>query len=444
MRDLTRGSILGHLLHMAMFMSLSMVLQTLYILVDLYFVSALGKEAVAALSLAGNLQLTAMALTQMLGAGTTTLIAHATGRGDHTEARTVFHQAWLLSAILGLAVFALGLALRMPYSRALSADETTVRLAADYLTWFLPSLALQFPMVAMGSALRGRGVVKPGLAVQAISVGLNTILAPVLIAGWGTGHPLGVTGAGIATFIALAAGVAAMTLYITHLQRDFTLTSAIGAPRFDLWRRMLNIGLPAGGEFALISLSGAMVYWIIRDFGASAQAGYGIGGRLMQSIFLPVMAIAFAAGPVAGQNFGARQGDRVREAYRTSAWLGAALMIVTTLLCRSMPARLIAIFTSDAGVVSMGAEYLSIVAWNFVASGLNFTASGMFQALGNAWPSLACSAARLALFLAPALWMATQPGFALHELWYWAVATVALQAVASYLLLQREFRRKGI
>ncbi|MBM3795264.1 MAG: MATE family efflux transporter [Acidobacteria bacterium] len=444
MRDLTRGSILGHLLHMAMFMSLSMALQTLYILVDLYFVSSLGKEAVAALSLAGNLQLTAMALTQMLGAGTTTLIAHATGRGDHAEARTVFHQAWLLSAILGLAVFVFGFALRMPYSRALSADETTVRLAGDYLIWFLPSLALQFPMVAMGSALRGRGVVKPGLAVQAISVGLNTILAPVLIAGWGTGHPLGVTGAGIATFLALAAGVAAMTIYMSRIQRDLTLTSAIGAPRFDLWRRMLNIGLPAGGEFALISISGAAVYWIIRDFGASAQAGYGIGGRLMQSIFLPVMAIAFAAGPVAGQNFGARQGDRVREAYRTSAWLGAALMTVTTLLCRIMPARLIAIFTSDAGVVSMGAEYLSIVAWNFVAAGLNFTASGMFQALGNAWPSLACSAARLALFLAPALWMATQPDFALRQLWYWAVASVALQAVASYFLLQREFRRKGI
>ncbi|MCC6536578.1 MAG: MATE family efflux transporter, partial [Bryobacterales bacterium] len=228
------------------------------------------------------------------------------------------------------------------------------------------------------------------------------------------------------------------------IQRDFTLTSDIGAPRFDLWKRMLNIGLPAGGEFALSSLSGAVMYWLLRDCGASAQAGYGIGGRLMQSIFLPVMAIAFAAGPVAGQNFGARHGDRVREAYRTSAWLGAVLMTITTLLCRLMPERLMALFTRDAGVITLGAEFLSIVAWNFVASGLNFTASGMFQALGNAWPSLACSAARVVLFLGPALWMAAQPGFALRQLWYWGVATVALQTVASYLLLQREFRRKGI
>ena len=82
-----------------------------------------------------------------------------------------------------------------------------------YLRWFAPGLALQFALVAMGSALRGTGVVKPTMVVQAGTVLLNIVLAPVLIAGWGTGRPLGVAGAALASTLAIAAGVVLMAFY---------------------------------------------------------------------------------------------------------------------------------------------------------------------------------------------------------------------------------------
>src|SRR5437879_13542764 len=96
---------------------------------------------------------------------------------------------------------------------------------------------------------------------------------------------------------------------------------------------MINNGLPARGEFAFISVYMGLVYWIIRDFGAAAQAGFGIGGRIMQSIFLPVMAISFAASPVAAQNFGARLGTRVRQTFYSAAGIGTVVMLVLTFLC---------------------------------------------------------------------------------------------------------------
>ena len=439
---MTKGPILGHLLHLAAFMSISMILQTLYFLIDLYFVSSLGKEAIAGVSLVGNLQFAVLALTQMLGVGTTTLIAHAAGRGDKADAKTVFNQACFLSLILGAAVCAAGYLLRLPYCRALSADPGTVAQASTYLFWFIPSLGLQFALVAMGSALRGTGVVKPGLWVQILSVSINAVLAPVLVAGWGTGRPLGVAGAAYSTLIALSAGVAATAIYIRTSGHYIAFDFPQWKPRLDVWKRMLNIGLPAGGEFMLMAFYGAVVYWIIAGFGASAQAGFGIGGRVMQSIFLPVMAISFAASPLAGQNFGARQGDRVRETYRTAAWLGSVLMFGVTLLCQVSPATLMRPFTQDAAVIGFGVEYLSVASWTFVASGLIFTASGLFQALGNTWPSLACSATRIVLFVMPALWMARQPGFALRQLWCLSVVTVVIQAAVSYVILQREFRLK--
>ena len=84
-------------------------------------------------------------------------------------------------------------------------------------------------------------------------------------------------------------------------------------------RHMLVIGIPAGGEFVLLAVYVALIYWIIRPFGAAAQAGFGLGSRLMQSIFLPAMAVAFAAAPIAGQNYGARLAGRVRATFKSAA-----------------------------------------------------------------------------------------------------------------------------
>src|SRR5581483_5229180 len=145
------------------------------------------------------------------------------------------------------------------------------------------------------------------------------------------------------------------------------------------------------------------------DFGSEAQAGYGIGSRVMQAIFLPAMAVAFSAAPVAGQNFGGRHGSRVRETFRTAVLLETAIMAVITALCQIAPASLIGAFTHDPRVISVGTDFLRVISWNFIGSGIIFTCSGLFQAMGNTWPALASGASRLIIFGAPALWLSMQP-----------------------------------
>src|SRR5881392_3922438 len=107
MKDLTQGSVIRHLLHMSAFLAASMVVQTLYLLADLYWVGRLGKEAIAAVGVAGNMTMIVLALTQMLGVGTTTLISHAAGRKDQTQAELVFNQSFVMSLMVaaGLGVF---------------------------------------------------------------------------------------------------------------------------------------------------------------------------------------------------------------------------------------------------------------------------------------------------------------------------------------------------
>src|SRR2546428_11619751 len=140
MKDLTEGSVTRHLLHMAAFLALSMFVQTLYLLADLYWVGHLGKEAIAAVGVAGNLMMIVLALTQTLGVGTTTLISQAAGEKNQPRAELAFNQSFVLSLVIALALGLCGFLLRDLYCESLSADTVTAGLAKSYLLWFIPAL----------------------------------------------------------------------------------------------------------------------------------------------------------------------------------------------------------------------------------------------------------------------------------------------------------------
>jgi putative MATE family efflux protein len=441
-QDLTTGSLSRHLLKTTSFMLVMMVFQTLYFLIDLYWVGRLGTQAVAAVGIAGNLSFVVLALTQMLGVGTTAVVSHAVGRKDHDQARLLFNQSQVLAMVTGLAFLVVGLALRWPYANAMSADAQTASLAAEYLLWFIPAMALQFAMVAMGSALRGVGNFKPGMVVSSVTVVVNMILAPILIFGWGTGRAFGVAGAAISTLIAIVVAIVWLATYFVGTDAYLHFDIGVWRPQFALWRKILAIGLPTGFEFAMLTIYLAMVYSIARPFGAEAQAGFGIGQRIIQAGFVPVIALGFAVAPVAGQNFGARLPHRVRATFMDAALMASGVMLLFAIACHIAPDALIAIFTNDAQVIAVGTEYLRIISWNYVASGLIFVASSMFQAMGNTIPSLVSSAVRLVLVFIPAVLLSRTAGFQLNWIWYLSAGAVWIQLALSMWLLRREFARR--
>jgi putative MATE family efflux protein len=442
MQDLTTGSIARHLLKTTGFMLVTMMFQTLYFLVDLYWVGRLGKEAVAGVGIAGNLTFIVLAITQMLGVGVTTLVSHAAGQKDRDRALLVFNQSLVLSLLVGVVFFAIGMFARIAYVNTLGADARTAALAADYLLWFIPAMSLQFCMVSMGAALRGTGNFKPGMVVQTATVIINIVLAPFLIFGWVTGWPLGVAGAAISSLVAIAIGSIWLSFYFVGTTSYLTFLRTDWKPRIALWKKMLGIGLPAGAEFALVAVYLFVVYAISRPFGAAAQAGFGIGMRIIQAGFMPVVALGFAVAPVAGQNFGARHPQRVIDTFRSAATMAAGVMVLWTIACLTAGAAMVRVFSSDPQVVAVGAEYLRIVSWTFVASGVIFVGSSMFQAMGNTLPALMASFARIVVVAIPAFLLSRLPGFALHWIWYLSVIAITVQLVLNLLLLRREFRRR--
>ena len=441
MRDLTQGPVSGHLLNMAAFIGAGLIVQTLYVLVDLYFVSHLGEAAMAGVASAGTVSFLVLALTQLVAVGSLSLIAQAIGRKDVGDAQLVFEQALTMALAAGVGTLVVGAVLSGAVMRALASDAATAQAGRAYLLTFLPSLAMMFLSGALGSALRATGVVGVPMLIQVGSLLLNVVLAPVLIAGWGTGHPLGVAGAGLASSIAAIVGVGALGLSFNRIQARLRIHATMRA-RPAVWRRIAAIGVPSSADFLLLFLINGVVYWAIRGFGPVAQAGFGIGARVMQSIFLPAMAVAFAVAPVVGQNFGARAADRVRATFLTAALISSAMMLALTFLCRVRAELLVAPFATDPAVIRVATDYLRIISINFVASAFAFTCSGLFQGLGDTRPSLISSGSRILTYVVPLIWLSQQPWIALHDFWWLSVASTSLQAVVALLLARRELRRK--
>ena len=208
----------------------------------------------------------------------------------------------------------------------MSADAETAALAATYLLWFVPAMALQFLMVAMGSALRAVGNFKTGTVVGTVTVILNMLLAPILIFGWGTGRPLGVAGAAISSLVAIVVGNVWLAAYFLPRSAYLRFETADWRPRFDLWKRMLAIGLPTGFEFAITAAYLAIVYAVdapvrrggagrIRDRDADLSGGLHAGRR----------ARLFRCAGGRSELRCADRPHRVKHTFRDAAWMAGGL-----------------------------------------------------------------------------------------------------------------------
>jgi putative MATE family efflux protein len=440
-KSLTEGSINRHLITMSIPAFIGMSVQVLYNLVDIYFVAQLGDAAIAGVSAASNIMFLILAFTQVLNVGTVALIARAAGAKDQQQASLVFNQSVSISAAMGILVMVVGVLVADPFMRAMGSDQATIEAGITFLHWFMPAMALQFAIVSMGAALRGIGIVNPTMLIQVLSVLLNAILAPILIAGWGTGMPMGVAGAGLASTLAVVAATVMLGWYFARHTHYVKFHRDQLKPRWQEIRNIVRIGLPVGGEFFLSFLYMVVIYWVIKDFGAAAQAGFGIGMRVMQSFFLPVMAVSFAMPAIIGQNLGAGLGNRVRETFYKGLWMQLILMAIVMLICKWHPDLLIALFSEEAEVIHYGAEFLTIISWNFLGMAVVFACSGYFQGVGNTWPALLSTTVRIGMVCIPAIFLSFRPGFNTAQLWYLSVLSILVQMALSFYLTQRSLRK---
>lgn len=442
MQDLTRGPVLRCVAGLAGFMLAGMVVQTLYSLVDLYWVGSLGAPAQAAVTISANVTLISIALTSMISGGATALVAQAIGAKDAGRADRVFNQAIGLSLIVMVLFAGLGWSLEVAYAQAFAADAETAGLTTGYLRWFVPSMALQFPIGTAFAALRGAGSIRPAMLLQIGGVVLNIVLAPLLIFGWLGLPALGVAGAGLATFVAASAGAVAALYFLVWRCRFLHLRPAMLLPRPALSWTIMKIGLPSTVEYALLTIYLVFVISILRPFGAVEQAAFGISQRVTQACMMPAIAFSFASAAVAGQNYGAGLPRRVRETFVACLKLSLSVAVPVFVLLELIPSVLVGIFSSDPEVVATGAEIVQVFSISLVALAVNTSCFGVLSGLGNTIPTLISSAVRVALIIGPIGWVSTWPSF--HPIWIWelSIAAQVVQTLLNLYFLRRVLDRR--
>ncbi|MGE5654635.1 MAG: MATE family efflux transporter, partial [Bacillota bacterium] len=306
MVDFTTGSIPRHLIMFAIPMFLGNLLQALYNTVDSIWVGRfLGHRALAAVSVSGPITFALIAMVMGLTMATTTMVAQYYGAQQQHMVRKTVTNSLVLLTVLGVLFSLVGYFLRIPILNLVNAPADIMSDAAGYLGIYSLGLIGMFWYNAAGAIMRGLGDSRTPLRYLAYATVANIILDPLLIFGYGPIPKMGVAGAALATIIAQGGSA---VLALVHLERVADLMHLEG----DFWKldghltaQTFKIGLPAGLQQTLVSLSGMVVSSIVNGFGSVAVAGFGAGQRIDQFSFMPSMSVGLAVSALVGQNMGA-------------------------------------------------------------------------------------------------------------------------------------------
>lgn len=379
--DYTSGSIGRALFLLAIPMVLEMGMESVFVLVDIFFVSRLGAEAVAAVGLTEALLTLLYAIAIGLSLGATALIARRIGEGDRDGARATAAQViWVgigFSVVIGIGgvLFADDLLVLM------GAEEAVVAIGPGYTATMLGGSVTILLIFLLNAVFRGAGNAVIAMRALWLANGINIALDPCLIFGLGPFPELGVTGAAIATNIGRGVGVGYQLYCLTGAHSVIRLGLADLRPKFDLLLRLLRVSLPGAGQLIIAMSSYVLLMRIVADYGSTAVAGLTIGIRIFAFTFLPAWGLGNAAATLVGQNLGAGQPERAEKSVWMAARWNTAVLVGVALLFIAIPEILARPFTSDPAVVAHVVDCLRIV-----ALGYGFFAFGMVvtQALNGA------------------------------------------------------------
>jgi putative MATE family efflux protein len=373
----------------------------LFNVVDTFFVGQLGALELAAMSFTFPVVLVVMSVSMGLSVATTSVVSRTIGSGDTAGVIRLTTHALILANGVVILSCVLGILTIDPLFRALGATEDILPLIKQYMIpWYLGVGFLVIPMVGNGS-IRATGDTKTPSFIMIFAGVVNVILDPILIFGWGPIPRMELQGAAIATVISRSLTFLA-ALWILHKRERLIEWSLPKVNQmWDSWKQVLYIGAPAAGARMLIPLSTGVLTRMVAGYGPQAVAAYGVGQRLESLVLIGVGAFGAAMTPFIGQNFGAGQYDRVRQAFgfgvKIALVLGIVMMVVLALAARPLAA----LFNDDPVVIASAVQFLWIVPISYGLYGIASLAIETFNALNRPLHAVVLISIRLFVLAIP-------------------------------------------
>ncbi|MEN7538704.1 MATE family efflux transporter [Aurantiacibacter flavus] len=398
--DLTSGPIPKTLLMFSLPALLTNVLQSLSGTVNSIWVGRLiGEEALAATANANIVMFLVSSAAFGFGMAGTVLIGQRYGGRDLDGARRSFGSAVGFCAMLMLAIAGVGFAFAGPLLRLLATPEGAYPLALVYLQLIFLSMPFMMVSIILSMGLRGTGDASTPLIFMGVTVALDTVLNPLLIAGYGPFPELGIAGSALATIISAMISFAAMVAYV--YAKDLPLRLRAKELRY-LWPSkeelafILTKGLPMGAQLLVMSSAGIIVVGLVNREGLLTTAAYGATMQLFNYIQMPAMAIGGAVSAMAAQYIGARKWDGLDRVTRAGLWLNLTFTGVVTVLLLLFDRPVLVLFLGpDSPAVPIARHIQLLASWNFVLFGVTMVYTATMRAAGAVWIPLVVVAVAL-------------------------------------------------
>jgi len=407
-QDLTQGSLFKYLFTLGLPVMAGLLMNNLYTLTDLYWLGRLGTTAVAAVTLCQILFFVILSISQAFGMGTLAIISRAFGKKEMGNATAVFRNAVFIAGLTGAVLASLIFIFSREVVELLGAGPVLIQPARDYLHPFCIGLAFQLVGMTMNFAIRGTGDMKLPMMIMLVSTTCNIIMDPLMIYGYGPFPEWGIAGAGTATaisqFLAASFALAAVITGRTYMHIPIVLRFR---PDWKIIGNILRIGVPAGMQFLILSLSFIFIIRIVAGYGRDVVAAMGIVLRVLHTTSVPVIGLGAAVATLVGQNLGAKLPDRASRATMLGVASGAVFAIIITFTFFTYPTFFVSIFSDAEGVIGIGSKAMRIMAVSQIFTAVSIMFQHCFVGSGDTFPAMLTSAIRAAVLIALALLLPT-------------------------------------
>lgn len=441
---LLNGNMLQAILTLAIPVVINSFLQTMYNLTDTYWLGKLGTEELAAINLVSPMQNIIINFGSGLTVAGSVLISQYLGAKRDDDARNMANQIFACALIFSVVCAGLGALFTPSIVTWLGAEGETWQHSKTYMQLVILDMPFLFTVNMYTAINQAQGDTLRPMLLNFTGILLNMILDPLLMV-W---LSMGVAGAALATVSAKA--VPAVIAFILLQNRDKDVYLRLSKLKFEKekLKNILVVGLPTAIGGSTMQFGFLLMSRNVFKYGTQAMAAYGIGNKINSLITLPTNGIGSAVATIVGQNVGAKQYDRAEQGYKMSRRISVIFLFVGGMILSRTPVStaIVQIFSDDAEVIKMAAEFLSIMAFWCFANGVHNSSMGLFQGSGHTEVTMMIDAARLWIFRFATLYICEAwLNMGVRSVWYSVVVSNGLSALVLFIIYKTEYwRRKRI